>query len=183
MARKGALTSLTEVGQIYSLHPENCYRTCSDQESDSISAATIMASERTDGAGGNKRMSKQIRTNRRKCSERRKLEEFALCSTLWKVDNADDGNCSQKRHFLFGASLGPPPMQSEASFREQSDVEVAYKACLHAWKDKDYAALDRLFARLERSSPRIKPHMSSYIRQKDNPLQLKDWRYALSADR
>jgi ketosteroid isomerase-like protein len=48
--------------------------------------------------------------------------------------------------FCSAAYLGPPPIQSEASFKEQSGVEAAYKAYLHAWKDKDYAALDRLLS-------------------------------------
>lgn len=34
--------------------------------------------------------------------------------------------------------------QSDASATEQIAVEIAYKAYLRAWKDKDYAALDRL---------------------------------------
>jgi ketosteroid isomerase-like protein len=38
------------------------------------------------------------------------------------------------------------PPQSNASTREQSAVEAAYKAYLRAWKDKDYAALDRLLS-------------------------------------
>jgi ketosteroid isomerase-like protein len=37
-------------------------------------------------------------------------------------------------------------MQSTASVTEQSAVATAYKAYLHAWKDKDYAALDRLLS-------------------------------------
>ena len=48
--------------------------------------------------------------------------------------------------FCSAAYLGPPPMQSEASVKEQSAVEAAYEAYLHAWKDKDYAALDRLLS-------------------------------------
>lgn len=37
-------------------------------------------------------------------------------------------------------------MQSKALVIEQSAVAAAYKAYLHAWKDKDYAALDRLLS-------------------------------------
>lgn len=37
-------------------------------------------------------------------------------------------------------------MQSTASVTEQSAVATAYEAYLHAWKDKDYAALDRLLS-------------------------------------
>jgi uncharacterized protein (TIGR02246 family) len=44
------------------------------------------------------------------------------------------------------AYIDSPPMQSEASVREQSAVAAAYKAYLQAWKDKDYAALDRLLS-------------------------------------
>jgi uncharacterized protein (TIGR02246 family) len=42
--------------------------------------------------------------------------------------------------------LNSLPTQSEMSSREQSAVEAAYKAYLRAWKDKDYAALDRLLS-------------------------------------
>ena len=45
--------------------------------------------------------------------------------------------------FCSAAYIDSPPMQSEAPVREQSAVETAYNAYLHAWKDKDYAALDR----------------------------------------
>lgn len=38
------------------------------------------------------------------------------------------------------------PMQSAASVTEQSAVATAYKAYLQAWKNKDYAALDRLLS-------------------------------------
>ena len=48
--------------------------------------------------------------------------------------------------FCSAAYLDTPPMQSEASVKEQSAVEAAYEAYLHAWKDKDYAALDRLLS-------------------------------------
>jgi len=37
-------------------------------------------------------------------------------------------------------------VRSEASGTEQIAVEAAYKAYLRAWKDKDYAALDRLLS-------------------------------------
>ena len=48
--------------------------------------------------------------------------------------------------FSSAAHLYSPPMQSETSVKEQSVVEAAYKAYLRAWKDKDYAALDRLLS-------------------------------------
>jgi len=48
--------------------------------------------------------------------------------------------------FYPAAYLHSPPMQTETSVREQSVVEAAYKAYLRAWKDKDYAALDRLLS-------------------------------------
>jgi ketosteroid isomerase-like protein len=48
--------------------------------------------------------------------------------------------------FCSAAYLDTSPMQSEASVREQRSVEAAYKAYLQAWKDKDYAALDRLLS-------------------------------------
>jgi ketosteroid isomerase-like protein len=44
------------------------------------------------------------------------------------------------------AYIDSPPMQSKALVTEQSAVAAAYKAYLHAWKDKDYAALDRLLS-------------------------------------
>ena len=48
--------------------------------------------------------------------------------------------------FYSPAYMHSPPMQTETSVREQSVVEAAYKAYLRAWKDKDYAALDRLLS-------------------------------------
>jgi ketosteroid isomerase-like protein len=48
--------------------------------------------------------------------------------------------------FYSAAYLHSPPMQGEMSVREQNLVESAYKAYLRAWKDKDYAALDRLLS-------------------------------------
>jgi ketosteroid isomerase-like protein len=48
--------------------------------------------------------------------------------------------------FSSAAYLYSCPMQSETSVKEQSVVEAAYKAYLRAWKDKDYAALDRLLS-------------------------------------
>jgi ketosteroid isomerase-like protein len=39
-----------------------------------------------------------------------------------------------------------PLMQTETSVRQESVGEAAYKAYLRAWKDKDYAALDRLLS-------------------------------------
>ena len=44
------------------------------------------------------------------------------------------------------AYLYSPPMHSETPVKEQSVVEAAYKAYLRAWKDKDYATLDRLLS-------------------------------------
>lgn len=44
------------------------------------------------------------------------------------------------------AYIDSSPMQSNVSVTEQSAVAAAYKAYLHAWKDKDYAALDRLLS-------------------------------------
>ena len=44
------------------------------------------------------------------------------------------------------AYIDSAPMQSEALAREQSAVAGAYNAYLHAWKDKDYAALGRLLS-------------------------------------
>jgi ketosteroid isomerase-like protein len=44
------------------------------------------------------------------------------------------------------AYINSSPTQSTASVTEQSAVATAYKAYLHAWKDKDYAALDRLLS-------------------------------------
>jgi len=44
------------------------------------------------------------------------------------------------------ACIHSPAMQSQTSVREQGVVEAAYKAYLRAWKDKDYAALDRLLS-------------------------------------
>ena len=44
------------------------------------------------------------------------------------------------------AYIHSPAMQTQTSVREQSVVEAAYKAYLRAWKDKDYAALDRLLS-------------------------------------
>ena len=44
------------------------------------------------------------------------------------------------------ACIDSAPMQSEASVKEQSAVAAAYNAYLHAWKDKDYAALGRLLS-------------------------------------
>jgi ketosteroid isomerase-like protein len=44
------------------------------------------------------------------------------------------------------AYIHSPTMQSQTSVREQRLVEAAYEAYLRAWKDKDYAALDRLLS-------------------------------------
>ena len=60
-----------------------------------------------------------------------------------EVENVGGSVFGRKRHFLFSPSLDTPPMQSEASFRKQRAFEAA-KANLHAWKDKDYVALNRL---------------------------------------
>ena len=48
--------------------------------------------------------------------------------------------------FCSATPKGSPSMQREASGTEQIAVEGAYKAYLHAWKDKDYAALTRLLS-------------------------------------
>ena len=46
--------------------------------------------------------------------------------------------------FSSAAQVPSPPPQGEVSVRVA--VETAYKAYLRAWKDKDYAALDRLLS-------------------------------------
>jgi uncharacterized protein (TIGR02246 family) len=48
--------------------------------------------------------------------------------------------------FYQPAYIHSTAIQSQTSIREQSVVEAAYKAYLRAWKDKDYAALDRLLS-------------------------------------
>ena len=52
-----------------------------------------------------------------------------------------------KRRFLFTSLHAlASDANREVSVRERSVVEAAYKAHLRAWKDKDYAALDRLLS-------------------------------------